>query len=599
MSSLRTVVYVSHSQQQCGVYQFGKRIGKVLGQSTSFDFRYRECQSVSDLQSVIQNDQPDVVIYNYYPSTMPWLTPGVTQQIAATQIGTVHEVTQEIADQLDNRLFDYHIAADPTLLLRNPLVFKTGRFVAAYQNRFQPPDITTIGSFGFGTDGKGLEYLIACVQNSFDRAVIRLHLPAAQFGDQDGSQARKIVTRCQSLIFKPDITLEATHDFLDEPRLLDFLARNTCNVFVYNRVNGRGISSAPDYALAVGRPLAIRRTSMMRHLWGATPSICLEDHSLPEIIESGVEPIQPFSEEWCEANLVWDYERIVRSVLSRPYAPRQHSVHLMRRAIRKLRRLTGRRGTDTVTSSHPSTGWMANYSGGAELSSAQSYETYAPAELSSTQHLNRILNDEARATYRRTISELFRWLPDLMARKIPEANIQQAYTLDTVVRLLGTNRRNKKILCVGCFEDSAAMGLKRLGLRIDEIDPVLNYDLSEFCDRPTTHANSYDLIFSVSVIEHVQDDQTFLKQMAGLLKPGGFIVLTCDFQEGYQPGDHKPSCDWRLYTQQDITGRLMKSVPDCDLLDEPQWDCRNPDFQWEGCNYSFAGIVLQKRNPNS
>ena len=590
MTDQPTIVYVSHREQQCGVYQFGRRIASALERSQAYDFRYRECTSAEDLQRAIETDRPALMIYNYHPSTLPWVTPTVTRRIPIPQVGTIHEVTQDVADRADNRLFDYHVAADPTLLLKNPLVFKTGRFVATYVNRFLMPEVPTIGSFGFGTAGKGLETLIATVQENFDVARVRLHLPSARFGDQEGARARELVGRCQALLYKPGIVLEPTHEFLDEPQLLDFLAQNTCNAFFYIRDDSRGISSVLDYALAVQRPVAIRRTPMMRHVWNAMPSICIEDRTLPEIIAAGTTPIEPFAEQWCAANLVWDYERIVRKVLAAYRPESRTSRSFVRRAVRAVkRRLLPQGRSDVVT-----TNWVGDTSATVETSLWRGPDTYPLVTHGPADRYNRILDDAARELYRTTIAKLFQMLPDLMARKIPRANVQQAFALDTVARLAASLGPDAKLLCVGSYEDSACWGLKRLGHRIEEVDPVMNYDLAEFLSRPTTKGESYDVVFSVSVLEHVPDDEAFVSDIASLIKSGGYAVLTCDFRPSYKAGDPKPQSDWRLYTEADLRDRLLPKMTGCRLVDEPSWQCATPDFHWENCTYTFASLVVQK-----
>ena len=72
------------------------------------------------------------------------------------------------------------------------MVFKTGRLIPEYHNTFRLPQITTIGSFGFGTPNKGFEKLVSKVLGEFDEAVIRLNIPYADFGDSEGLNARRI-----------------------------------------------------------------------------------------------------------------------------------------------------------------------------------------------------------------------------------------------------------------------------------------------------------------------------------------------------------------------------------------------------------------------
>ena len=251
-------------------------------------------------------------------------------------------MTQSLADSADNTLFNYQIAPDPTLLLKNPIVFKTGRLVTAYHNKFPLPTTTTIGSFGFGTGGKGVEALTAIVQDSYENAIIRLHLPHAKFGDADGSKARAIVAHYSSILYKPGIKLEVSHDFLEEDRLLEFLAQNTINAFLYNRSDDRFISSAIDYALAVQRPIAIRRSSMFRHIWDARPSICIEDQPSGKNHSKRPTACRTICQRWSEPNLRWDYERIVRKVLSQNPPPLHVPVPRQSLPRRVLSRVKGK-----------------------------------------------------------------------------------------------------------------------------------------------------------------------------------------------------------------------------------------------------------------
>ena len=110
-----------------------KRIGDVLIQSKKYNFLYREADSWKEFYEIFQKEKPSVVIYNYHSSTMGWIgrNNGLiinSHKIRVPQIGIIHEVTQKIADSADNIIFDYHIAADPTLLLKNPRVYKSCKY---------------------------------------------------------------------------------------------------------------------------------------------------------------------------------------------------------------------------------------------------------------------------------------------------------------------------------------------------------------------------------------------------------------------------------------------------------------------------------------
>ena len=305
------VLIVSHKEKQCGIYQYAINICEALKKSSKYLFHYIECSSKEDLGRGIAKTNPDAIIYNYYPATMPWLTSIVTRQYSIPQLGIMHEVTQEEADKATRELFDFHLCPDPTLIINNPIIIKTKRMIPPYINTKRIPNIVTIGSFGFGFGDKGFERIVETVQSEFDQAKIILHLPFNDIVDKKGQRyALETAERCKSLVTKQGIELTIRHDFMSRQQLLDFLASNTLNAFFYEIEKCRGISSTIEHALAVQRPMAITKCGMFRHIFSATPSICIEDSSLKEIIKNSIVPLVPFYNEWSEAAFINDYEQI-------------------------------------------------------------------------------------------------------------------------------------------------------------------------------------------------------------------------------------------------------------------------------------------------
>lgn len=608
--SKRKALFVSHPKKQCGVFEFGKNIFRAVASSTQYDFIWAECNSLVHLESKINEVSPDVIIYNYHPATMPWLCSKIAPKlyrnnisdIKVLQIGIIHEITQEMADnatsyrkrlvfggggKLANTLFDFYIAADPTLLLRNPFVYKTGRLVPTFKNVLEPSSVVTVGSFGFGTPKKGFENIVTKVQEEFDDAIIRLNIPSADFGDADGSNARIIAANCKALIQKPGIQLQVTHDFLDDGEILHFLAQNSINVFLYEDTTGRGLSSAVDSALAVQKPLALSESSMFRHVLQQVPWASVEKNSLRQILQNGFVPFQKLLMQWDADNMQWEYERILNSALARYSNPSSVKMGLVRTIQSQWRRL--------LSMPDKSFTWLRNTDAATEdILDVDKSLNYGPVTLQHGASLNRILDNDARKLYAPAIEKLFEIVPKTTAKKIADANVQQAFVLDTVCRFL-PGYTNPKILCVGSYEDTASMSLIRMGLAVEEIDPMINYYLQEYVTKPTTQLNSYDIILSTSVIEHDPDDESFVRCINDLLAPGGVAVITCDYKDGWKPGDDKPEVDARFYTQTDLKERLLKDMPDCYLVDKPNWECPHPDFHYMGRYiYTFATFVVKK-----
>jgi hypothetical protein len=309
---IQNVLFVSHKPSMCGIYQFGLRIITALKESKKYQFIYAECGSMSEYLAAIAEYQPVAKIVNYHPETMPWFNKSAPR-IWPT-IGIMHECSQSMADHPQTHNFDFHIAPDPTLVIRNKMVFKTGRLVERYNNLQPEPTTPTIGSFGFSLGGKNFERIISAVQNSFDHAIIRLNLPPATFGDSEGSISRMVAEKCTGLITKPGISIEIGYSYLDDHQLLEFLAKNSINAFLYDNMPQRGISSVIDYALAVSRPIAITKSNMFRHI--LSDSISIENSNLSDILKRGFSPLSHFKECWTPENIVIDYDTIITNILS-------------------------------------------------------------------------------------------------------------------------------------------------------------------------------------------------------------------------------------------------------------------------------------------
>ena len=174
-----------------------------------------------------------------------------------------------------------------------------------------------IGSFGFATNGKGFEKIIDLVQKEFDEAIIRLNIPFAKFGDTEGKRAMEIASECKKRLSKKLIKLEINHSYFSKEELLTFLSSNTINIFLYDDMENRGISSATDWGLASGRPIAISNSRLFRHLLNCKPSICVDNRKLTEIISNEIRPIEHLYTEFSAEVILWEYEKMLKDVFEK------------------------------------------------------------------------------------------------------------------------------------------------------------------------------------------------------------------------------------------------------------------------------------------
>lgn len=205
---------------------------------------------------------------------------------------------------------------------------------------------------------------------------------------------------------------------------------------------------------------------------------------------------------------------------------------------------------------------------------------------------NTILTDTHRRLYEEEDKFLSKLAPEVHSRKFPQANVQQAFTFSLVTDF--SEAKSTSILCAGCHEDTTFEVLRKLNYSVIGVDPAINYPLEHFVSIfPSAR---FDIVFSTSVLEHVPDDENFVKLLAQVTETGGRGILTFDYNNNYRQGSPKPVEDVRLYTSKDLRTRIVPVLESCGctLLDEPAWGESANEFSYGGAYYSFATLVYKK-----
>ena len=253
-----SVLYLNHKIQNCGVYQYGKRLHDILNLHDNIKFIYREIDSYIEYKNAI-NEMTGLsaIIYNYHNSTMHWLNHSNIQR-TVKNIGIPHES--------DEHLFDIICNIDPNapestnrFSLPRPIYENVDEMLANYSSTneeikkfifaYTETEIPIFGSFGFGFDFKGFD---------------------------------KIINKNK----KPGIQLMFYHNFASTEDILSFLKTNTMNIFLYDTLQGRGISSTIDYAISVKKPLGISDSYMFRNIYA--DEICLYKTSIEDCLNTSV-----------------------------------------------------------------------------------------------------------------------------------------------------------------------------------------------------------------------------------------------------------------------------------------------------------------------
>lgn len=515
---------VNPRDKACGIAQFGLNLESVLRHSDRYDYQFREPVTATEYRMLLDEYRPVMVLWNYYPMTMPWVNLevlNIARDRGLKQASIFHEVPVIGFDAL--------IYPDPTFIPKSENLvdwFSIGRPIPRiWQVPARTVDLKNpiIGSSGFGFENKGYVRLVERVNEEFEHATIRFHLPYAKWGDEGGERARRMADWCRNTA-KPGIKLEFSHDFKTPDEYIEWLAGNDLNAFLYDEMPGRGIASTIDFALMANRPIAVTKTTMFRHLHDVYPSICVaDDRSLMEILISWTSPLMQTQLRFSPEHLCAEMDFIMDSLLAQ-------------------------------------------------------------------KKTCRLLRDSDRTALHPVIAEMHAKLPEMMARKIPEANVQQAWTVDWV-RRTGA----KSVLCVGCFEDTGFELLKRNEdperPLIMGIDPAWGMNLRQFREQ---NRDQFQCVFATSVIEHVKDDAQFIRDLCDSLESNGTCILTADFKEGWRKGQPLPATNERFYTSEDID-RIGKILTEkgCYFVDKPD-TTGAPDFHYQGHDYSFIGLIFKK-----
>jgi hypothetical protein len=299
------ILLVNHKQTQCGVYQYGKRLSDILKKIEGHTLTYVECDSAMELLKHIEIIKPNLILYNWHELTMKWVNPNFTKNLGNTkQIFIYHEAGFNPQMKHDALIYinffedeSKKIFTLPRPIFENELVKKTN-------------DVFTIGSFGFGFHNKGFERICELVNSEFDVAKIKLHIPNSFFCDISGQISNSVINNCKKLV-KDSISLEITNNFMTNYEILEFLNSNDVNMFLYDQMPGRGLSSTIDYAISVDTPLIVNNSVMFRHITQENPEISIDNKDLNSILSLGLEPVHHFRKQWSNDNLRNKFIKII------------------------------------------------------------------------------------------------------------------------------------------------------------------------------------------------------------------------------------------------------------------------------------------------
>lgn len=308
---MRNILFANTTEPACGVHQFGVNFFNNLS-SRQFSYFYDQPTCINDVSNFIYEENIQAIIVNWHPDIGGWPT-------EVLKLKAKHKDVKFLLmyhdGEPDSFKWDGFIFSDPTMqeklgwyVVPRPIP----KILVTPQTYHQP---IRIGCHGFY--GASANMVVEQVTKEFASAEIHLYVPIANFGDKNGQLLLDVLKLCSSITDKyPDIKVIPDFRFHSMDTLVRLLSENDINCYFRPvEPEWRGVSSALDAAVASGRPLAINKCKGFRHLHNLTPSICIEDNSIMDIMINGLESLRPYIEENTPEKLSAKMDEVMRKVI--------------------------------------------------------------------------------------------------------------------------------------------------------------------------------------------------------------------------------------------------------------------------------------------
>ncbi|MEJ0081040.1 MAG: FkbM family methyltransferase [Puia sp.] len=248
----------------------------------------------------------DFYLFNYHPQTMGWLNTKLVNRLPGYKATIVLEVAPgDPFVMVAKDDFDGYFSLDPTLTRKEDNVYSLPRpldIVNKVPVR-RETNITTIGSFGFATSGKGFEKVIDAVAKEFETATIKINIPKGDYVSNEAFE--NLVNYLKNYNIRRGIQLDLTHNYFSKEELIDWCTQNDLNVFLYDR-QMPGLSATTDQAVISERPLAISTNPTFRHLHKYLMPYPFQ--SLRHSITNSAEIVRKIKGDWSPLNFAKKFD---------------------------------------------------------------------------------------------------------------------------------------------------------------------------------------------------------------------------------------------------------------------------------------------------
>jgi len=303
-------LFLNAPRANCSIYESGRMMYDSLVLSERYRLDYMELTEA-------EHDIPDsyhFYAFNYHHIRMSWLDTSSVQQLPGFKLTFVLEtLPNDPFVFCPSDAFDAYCALDPTMNSSDVRVYAFPRPLEAVSDLPTYEEPTVIGTFGFATQGKGFDRVVAAASSEFDRAIVRINIPASDFARKKRSlfthqdYAGHLEDLCRKAA-KTGIQVIVTHEFMSKPALINWCAMNTLNCFLYDR-DMPGLSATTDQAIASGRPLSVSDNPTFRHILQYVDPYPVR--SLKESIVSSASGVRRMQEDWSPRNFAKRFDKVL------------------------------------------------------------------------------------------------------------------------------------------------------------------------------------------------------------------------------------------------------------------------------------------------
>lgn len=578
------------NKPKCGIYQHGLSVRDLIFSNQKllpeFIFSYQSIASFSQLRQFDKKIQPDIYIFNGNAGTMPWLNGFNLFHLSGIKIKLTHDITNYDAVFFSPLAFDFLLTDDLTVEITNPFVLKVGRLIqenlsSGAKNKIELEKIK-VGSFGLALPDKGFEEIIEKFSSQRGNVEFNFHMPKSDYMDSEGLIQKSIIHACKQMLRNTSCTLNISTDFKDKNELVRFLESNDVNIFNYreNRGGHNQISGITEYALAANRPFFVSKCAMFRNLTNISPlyfnfeSLDIQNN-LEDSFKKNLISQAQIRADWTDSGFIYDIKAALIYAVQNKYNAKKFSRNIKdyTKNIIRNRFLRG------------------NYNHLENIIRIKDGDNTMPKLIDFPD--NSILDHEKDGIVLSSIIEDIKKTCNVSVKnKVPVSLVQHAYVAN---HIMNNNKVTAmaKIACLGAYGDILSEYLKKKGYLVFDIDPNINYTVEEYLQRNSNQLGSFDVCFSVSVLEHVPDDRSFIDGAMNLLRPGGYMVNTVDFRGGedtYMPPTHV-----RFYNAHQLR-ELLEIFGDPDMKIESDWARALNNFNYNNTSYTFASLCIKKSN---